>query len=100
MLSDLLPGGLEIEDERFATRSKGAAAANREQKNMTVKQEEKRPGEFVISGDLWNRGTVEISYQARAVSRGKFAMGSTAAEAMYEPETRAFEPGKGIFEVK
>ena len=100
VLSDLLPGGLEIEDERFATRSKGAAAANREQKNMTVKQEEKRPGEFVISGDLWNRGTVEISYQARAVSRGKFAMGSTAAEAMYEPGTRAFEPGKGIFEVK
>ena len=100
VLSDLLPGGLEIEDERFATRSKGAAGANRKQKNLTVKQEEKRPGEFVISGDLWSRGTVEISYQARAVSRGKFAMGSTSAEAMYEPGTRAFEPGSGIFEVK
>ena len=100
VLSDLLPSGLEIEDERFATRSKGAALTNRNQKNLTVKQEEKRPGEFVLSGDLWKRGTVTVTYQARAVSRGKFAMGSTSAEAMYEPETRAFEPGNGFFEVK
>ena len=100
VLSDLLPAGLEIEDERFATRSKGAAGTNRNQKNLTVKQEEKRPGEFVLSGDLWKPGTVTVTYQARAVSRGKFAMGSTSAEAMYEPETRAFEPGNGFFEVK
>ncbi|MBQ6598667.1 MAG: hypothetical protein IJH79_14035, partial [Lentisphaeria bacterium] len=100
VLSDLLPGGLEIEDDRFATRSKGPSAAAARQKNLTVKQEEKRPGEFVLSGDLWKKGTAEITYQARAVSRGKFAMGSTSAEAMYEPETRAFEPGSGIFEVK
>ena len=100
VLSDLLPGGLEIEDGRFATRSKGPAAAASRQNNLTVKQEEKRPGEFVLSGDLWKKGTAEITYQARAVSRGKFAMGSTSAEAMYEPETRAFEPGSGIFEVK
>ncbi|MBR4666846.1 MAG: hypothetical protein IKO93_23465, partial [Lentisphaeria bacterium] len=100
VLSDLLPGGLEIEDDRFATRSKGPAPTAARQKNLTVKQEEKRPGEFVLSGDLWKKGTAEITYQARAVSRGKFAMGSTSAEAMYEPETRAFEPGSGIFEVK
>ncbi len=100
VLSDLLPGGLEIEDSRFATRSKGPATAAARQKNLTVKQEEKRPGEFVLSGDLWKKGTAEITYQARAVSRGQFAMGSTSAEAMYEPETRAFEPGSGIFEVK
>ena len=100
VLSDLLPGGLEIEDERFATRARSAGTRpGKGPKNLTVKQVEKRPGEFVLSGDL-RPGTAEITYQVRAVSRGKFTMGSTAAEAMYDPATRAFEPSKGSFEVK
>ena len=41
-----------------------------------------------------------MTSQVRAVSRGKYALGSSSAEAMYEPELRAFEPGEGIFEVK
>ena len=100
VLSGLLPGGLEIEDERFATRAKVAAAKRPKQNNLYVKQVEKRPGEFVVSGDLFRRGSAEITCQVRAVSRGKFSMGSTSAEAMYDPGTRAFEPGNGIFEVK
>lgn len=100
VLSDLLPGGLEIEDERFATRAKGTPSGNRNQKNLILKQEEKRTGEFILSGDILYRGAITVSYRARAVSRGKFAMGSTSAEAMYEPETRAFLPGEGSFEVK
>ena len=100
VLSDLLPGGLEIEDERFATRARSTGTRPDSQlKNLIVKQVEKRPGEFVLSGDL-HRGTAEITYQVRAVSRGKFTMGSTAAEAMYDPATRAFEPAAGSFEVK
>ena len=100
VLSDLLPGGLEIEDERFATRAKGTPSANRNQKNLILKQEEKRIGEFILSGNILHRGSITVTYRARAVSRGKFAMGSTSAEAMYEPETRAFLPGNGTFEVK
>ena len=100
VLSDLLPGGLEIEDERFATRAKGTPSANRNQRNLILKQEEKRIGEFILSGDILYRGSITMTYQARAVSRGKFAMGSTSAEAMYEPATRAFLPGDGFFEVK
>ena len=55
----------------------------------------KRPKmvEFPCSG-------VEIAYRVRAVSRGRYALGSASAEAMYEPGTCAFEPGNGIFEVK
>jgi len=103
VLSDLLPGGLEIEDERFATRAKGIPARKAKKKGpeiMEVKQEERRPGEFVLCGDLISRGKTQIVYRVRAVSRGKFAMGSVSAEAMYDPNTHAFEPGNGIFEVK
>ena len=101
VLSDLLPGGLEIEDERFATRAKMTPPARKQKAEiLLVRHVEKRPGEFVLCGDLQSRGTAEIVYQARAVSRGKYAMGAVSAEAMYEPETRAFEPGKGFFEVK
>ena len=101
VLSSLLPGGLEIEDERFVSRAKVAAAKpSPKQDTLYVKQVEKRPGEFVVSGDLFGRGSVEITCQVRAVSRGKFSLGSTSVEAMYEPGTRAFEPGNGTFEVK
>ena len=101
VLSSLLPGGLEIEDERFVSRAKVAAAnPSPKQDNLYVKQVEKRPGEFVVSGDLFGRGSVEITCQVRAVSHGKFSLGSTSVEAMYEPGTRAFEPGNGTFEVK
>ena len=102
VLSDLLPGGLEIEDERFATRTKGADPEPRPQRktNLTVKQVEKRPGEFVLSGDLHGHDSAEITYRVRAVSRGSFAAGSTSAEAMYDPGIRAFEPGNGVFKIE
>ena len=98
VLTDMLPGGLEIEDERFATRMK-VSGKEADTGSLLVKQVEKRPGTFMVSGDL-KAGKARIRYQARAVSRGKYAAGATAAEGMYAPEYRAFEPGQGIFEVK
>lgn len=98
VLTDMLPGGLEIEDERFATRMK-VSGKEADTGTMQLKQVEKRPGMFMASGDL-TAGTARIRYQARAVSRGKYAAGAAAAEGMYDPEYRAFEPGQGIFEVK
>lgn len=98
VLTDMLPGGLEIEDERFATRMK-VSGKEADTGSLLVKQMEKRPGTFMVSGDL-KAGKARIRYQARAVSRGKYAAGATAAEGMYAPEYRAFEPGQGIFEVK
>ncbi|MBQ9335908.1 MAG: hypothetical protein IJS14_01255 [Lentisphaeria bacterium] len=100
VISDLLPGGLEIEDERFATRAQGVPVAQQKMEHFRAKHEEKRPGEFILSGTVTSPGKTVVTYQARAVSCGKYALGSSSAEAMYEPELRAFEPGRGIFEVK
>ena len=100
VLSDLLPGGLEIEDERFATRAGRSVPRPVKNRILSVKHQEKRFGEFVLCGDLLNKGYDEITYQVRAVTRGKYLMGSTAAEAMYDPQTRSFEHGNGFFEVK
>ena len=99
VLSDLLPGGLEIEDDRFATRSK-LLPQKQKKSPLLVKHIEKRPCEFILTGDIPGDAEGEIIYQVRAVSRGKYAMGSTSAEAMYDPGTRAFEPGNGFFTVQ
>ncbi len=104
VISDLLPAGLEIEDEALATRMN---ASGRIPKNilMNNRQEfsrtEKRDDRFLVFGTLY--GSAYAIYTVRAVTPGKFAIPALYAEAMYDPDMNGtFVPADGVdvFEVK
>ena len=104
VISDLLPAGLEIEDEALATRMN---ASGRIPKNilMNNRQEfsrtEKRDDRFLVFGNLY--GSAYAIYTVRAVTPGKFSIPALYAEAMYDPDMNGtFIPagGEDVFEVK
>lgn len=84
VLTDLLPGGLEIEDERLATRA-ARFEPPRERPGFFTRRLEKRFDRFLLFGDINNSAVAEIRYQARAVTRGKFTVPALQIEAMYRP---------------
>jgi len=104
VISDLLPAGLEIEDEALATRMdasgripKNILLKNRQQFNRT----EKRDDRFLVFGTLY--GSAYAIYTVRAVTPGKFAIPALQAEAMYDPDMNGTfipAPGEDVFEVK
>ena len=101
VIADLLPAGLEIEDELLASR----AATLPEKENSTrgnafrPKRLEKRDDRFVVFGDT-DKGRGEIVYQTRAVIRGTFAIPPAHAEAMYQPDIRGIFGTQGAFTVE
>ncbi len=104
VISDILPAGLEIEDEALATRMN---ASVRIPKNilMNGRQEfsrtEKRDDRFLVFGNLY--GSAYAIYTVRAVTPGKFSIPALYAEAMYDPDMNGtFVPadGEDVFEVK
>lgn len=104
VISDLLPAGLEIEDEALATRMntsgripKNILMNNRQEFSRT----EKRDDRFLVFGTLY--GSAYAVYTVRAVTPGKFLIPALQAEAMYDPDMNGtFIPAKGedVFEVK
>ncbi len=104
VISDLLPAGLEIEDESLATRMD---ASGRIPKNILLKNRqefsrtEKRDDRFLVFGTLWGSGYA--IYTVRAVTPGRFLIPALHAEAMYDPDMNGtFIPpaGEDVFEVK
>lgn len=101
VLADLLPSGLEIEDEALATRSRNFSEENRNDRDqpLRVRRIEKRGDRFLLFGDS-RKGSSVFSYQARAVTRGKFMIPPLHMEGMYHPDMNGvFMPG-GIFEIQ
>lgn len=96
---DLLPGGLEIEDERFATRMT-TPALKKQSGNLQVRHVEKLGDRLQLFADLLSSGSTEFTYQARAVTRGRFVVPPLSAEAMYAPGTGGIWPAGDVFEVK
>lgn len=102
VVSDILPAGLEIEDDELATRAhtaipKSVQIAGRH----TFDRTEKRDDRFLAFGTLY-RNAYAI-YAVRAVTPGKFAVPALHAEAMYDPDMYGtFVPpaGQDVFEVK
>ena len=104
VISDLLPAGLEIEDDELATRMnvsdripKSILLRNRQEFSRT----EKRDDRFLVFGTLY--GSAYAIYTVRATTPGKFAIPALHAEAMYDPDMNGtFVPatGEDIFEVK
>lgn len=95
VICDLLPGGLEIEDGALATR---AGKVKQAENAPFVKFRENRADRFLLFCNL--DGTQSYSYKARAVIRGKYAMGTISAEGMYDPDTMARYTPEGVFEIK
>lgn len=91
-IADLLPAGLEIEDESLATRSSANELAqligeSMNENAMNPRRQEKRDDRFLIFGDSYEGESV-FYYQTRAISRGTFAVPPSHAEAMYNPEMK------------
>lgn len=97
VISDLLPGGLEIEDGSLATREKRIQPVRRH--GIKVNFKENRFDRFLLFCDL-NKGEEIYEYKARAVIRGKYHSGAISAEKMYDPDTTALAVPEDIFEVK
>lgn len=99
VICDMLPGGLEIEDDALKTRMKMEKKYDRTV--LKVKHVEKRNGEMILCADLNGKGRGCFRYQVRAVTRGSFAPGRASAEGMYDPGTFA-RTGTGgkVFEVR
>ena len=104
VISDILPAGLEIEDDALATRMdasgripKSILPKNRQAFDRT----EKRDDRFLVFGTLYE--SAYAIYTVRAVTPGKFTVPVLHGEAMYDPDMNGtFVPpaGQDVFEVK
>ena len=100
VITDLLPAGLEIEDELLATRAATLPAnADTDHGALYPKRLEKRDDRFLVFGDA-APGKGVITYQTRAVIRGSFTIPPLHAEAMYQPDNRGLYNPAGRFTVK
>ena len=90
VIIDLLPGGLEIEDESLKTRAFAPAKAGAKT-NWRIWPDfiEKRDDRYLWFGKINTEGTYEITYQVRAVTQGKFAQAPLLLENMYDPTIQA-----------
>ena len=105
VVSDILPAGLEIENDALATRMD---ASDRFPKNILPSSKyqrftrtEKRDDRFLAFGTVYDHAYAV--YTVRAVTPGKFAVPALHAEAMYDPDMNGtFAPpaGQDVFEVK
>lgn len=97
VISDLLPGGLEIEDNLLATRAGAIKQQNVE--NLRIKYVEKGEDRFLLFGDILDRGRITFRYRTRAVTRGKYTVPPLHAEAMYAPDTDGTFADGGMLEI-
>jgi uncharacterized protein YfaS (alpha-2-macroglobulin family) len=101
VFADVLPGGMEIEDPTLVTR---AAALTDEQAKpygiLSPKYIERRDDRYLLFGDLKESGIAVITYQARAVTCGKYVTPPSLVEAMYAPDLKAVFTTDSIFEVE
>ena len=94
VISDLLPGGLEIEDDLLATRA--GAVKQQNTGKLRLKYVEKGEDRFLFFGDILDQGRITFRYRTRAVTRGKYAVPPLHAEAMYAPDTGGTFAGGGM----
>ncbi|MBR4125448.1 MAG: hypothetical protein IKR13_04525, partial [Victivallales bacterium] len=90
VVSDLLPTGLEIEDERLLTRfTTPKRQTGRPTTELTATLMEKRFDRLLWFGDFYGSDEPHtITYQVRAVTPGIFQVPPVQAEAMYRPQLR------------
>jgi uncharacterized protein YfaS (alpha-2-macroglobulin family) len=87
-VSDLLPGGLEIENPRLQQTATGEEEKDEETRLSSPMYMDAREDRLLFFLDRLN-GKAVYSYSLRAVGKGTFVLPPLAAEAMYAPENRA-----------
>ncbi len=90
VVSDLLPAGLEIEDERLLTRfTTPKRQVGKPTTELTANLMEKRFDRLLWFGDFYGADIPHtITYQVRAVTPGVFLVPPVQVEAMYRPQLR------------
>lgn len=104
VVCDLLPAGLELEDDTFLTRSRiSAVAGSAIEYDVPAGIPELRDDRWLWFGRLWKpdpgRG-YRLLYRARAVSSGTYAIPAVTIEDMYNPDMRGSAEGEGAFTVE
>ena len=99
VICDILPAGLEIEDERLLLRS-SAKTVNKN--GFYSKYLERGVDRFLFFGNYYQKDNEHayLEYRTRAVTRGVFSLSSCSAEAMYDPDLTGSIAGKGQFTVE
>ncbi len=93
VLSDLLPGGLEIDNPRLAAALEGS-------KRYVSVREEIRDDRLLLFVSYLDKGeALQYSYRVRGVTAGIFTVPPVAAEAMYDPSLQALGQA-GTLEIK
>ncbi len=103
VICDLLPGGLEIEDETLATRVRTNDTRNTRGGCFVELVRERRFDRFLAFGATYCSVSAphELTYRVRATTRGKFVIPPVHIESMYEGEKRAvWQPENAVFEVE
>ena len=99
VICDILPAGLEIEDERLLLRS-SAKTVNKN--GFYSKYLERGVDRFLFFGNYYQKDNEHayLEYRTRAVTRGVFSLSGCSAEAMYDPDLAGSIAGKGQFTVE
>lgn len=107
LLVDLLPAGLELENQNLtqsAVSLKDASAQVRNWlKNMQearIKHQEYRDDRYVAAIDIPGWGTTHVLYLARAVTPGRYRIPPPQIESMYRPAWQALGETPAYLEVK
>ena len=100
VVADLLPGCFEIEDSLLATRAISVSSQlAKNYPNFNVKRFEKGDDVYLAFGDAFE-GKTTFTYNVRVISKGRFFIPSTHAEAMYNARINGVSNSLGFFVVK
>ncbi|MBM7061345.1 alpha-2-macroglobulin family protein [Pseudomonas sp. UL073] len=96
LVVDLLPAGLELENQNLAQSAASlddASAAVKEWKrsmeNASIKHQEYRDDRYVAALDVGSYDTTHLLYLARAVTPGSYRVPPPQVESMYRPNWQA-----------
>ncbi|AYC34483.1 alpha-2-macroglobulin family protein [Pseudomonas cavernae] len=96
LVVDLLPAGLELENQNLASSTASLADASgalkdwlKSMQNASLKHQEFRGDRYVAALDVGGYGTTHLLYLARAVTPGTYRVPPPQVESMYRPNWQA-----------
>ncbi|CAD5107666.1 alpha-2-macroglobulin family protein [Zestomonas carbonaria] len=107
LVVDLLPAGLELENQNLAGSAASLEDASgavkewlRSMQNASIKHQEYRDDRYVAALDLSGYATTHLLYLARAVTPGSYRVPPPQVESMYRPNWQAVGESVGELVVR
>ncbi|OHC29074.1 MAG: hypothetical protein A2Y50_15100 [Pseudomonadales bacterium RIFCSPLOWO2_12_59_9] len=107
LVIDLLPAGLELENQNLGESAASLEDASSEVKdwqqamqNSAPKHQEFRADRYVAAVDVPGEGTTHLLYLARAVTPGSYRVPPPQVESMYRPNWQAVGAAPELLRVK